>query len=220
MPQSPAGVSPAARSRADSFPHARHERLGCLECHRTGGEHGQLRFERPTGCFACHHRSPTTATCVTCHRASDYGAPKPVTVTITVPRQPPNARTIGFRHEVHASRSCVECHTTPVTLAPAPATRTCTNCHEHHHAAGRRCVSCHTIAEPKAAHPTVEVTHQRCDACHTARIVDRLTPTRSLCSTCHQAKATEHHDAKECTVCHFFASPATYRARLVTRPPP
>jgi hypothetical protein len=75
------------------------------------------------------------------------------------------------------------------------------------------------LAEPKAAHTTADIAHQRCDACHTAATVARLTPTRSLCAVCHPNKA-DHYAAKECTVCHFLADPASYRSRLVTRGPP
>jgi hypothetical protein len=218
-PQTTAAESQRPQTRRDSFPHSRHEKLGCLTCHRSGAEHGQFRIERPSGCYGCHHKEPTPAKCATCHRPEQYGAVKHATVTITVPGQQPKPRTVDFYHERHSSKSCLECHTTPVTLAPAPTKVVCKDCHEDHHAAGRRCSSCHTLAEPKAAHRTVEIAHQRCDACHTATIVNRLTPTRSLCSTCHPTKAVGHYDAKECTVCHFLATPASYRARLVTRPP-
>lgn len=212
-------ASQVVRVGRDSFPHSTHEKLPCLGCHETGATHGRLRFERPLGCAACHHDSPTPAKCATCHRTETYAYPRPVTVTITVPRQESKPRTVQFRHEVHAKRSCLDCHTTPVTLRPGPTKVGCKDCHEDHHAAGRSCSTCHTLADPKVAHKTADTAHQRCDACHTATTVARLTPTRSLCSVCHANKG-DHYAGKECTVCHFLSDPASYRSRLVTRGPP
>ena len=40
-----------------------------------------------------------------------------------------------------------------------------------------------------------------------------LTPTRSLCLACHDAKV-DHNPQRECTRCHFQADPEQYRARL------
>jgi hypothetical protein len=202
---------------ADSFPHARHATLACLVCHQTGSGHGRLTFERPRGCAICHHQAPTSARCPSCHHPEKYATPKPVTVTVTVPGHAPNERPVNFLHERHASRQCVECHTTPVTLAPAPAKAECKDCHSEHHGVNRTCSSCHTVADPKAAHTTLQI-HQRCDACHTPTSVARLTPTRSLCATCHAQKATNHYDQKECSACHFLAEPAVYRSKLTTPP--
>jgi hypothetical protein len=133
---------------------------------------------------------------------------------VTVPNNPPRPRPVEFLHSVHAKKQCLECHTTPVTLAPTAAKASCRDCHEDHHAAGRSCSSCHRLADPKAAHKTLEAAHQRCDACHTNTTVARLTPTRSFCSTCHTAKATGHYDTKECSTCHFLADPASLRPNL------
>jgi hypothetical protein len=138
-------------------------------------------------------------------------------VTVTVPGRQPNPRPVDFLHARHSSRSCLECHTTPVTLAPTKAL--CQDCHSDHHEAGRSCSACHTITAPKAEHKTLEAAHQLCDACHTATTVARLTPTRSFCSTCHAAKANNHYDQKECSVCHFLAEPGVYRSKLSTPPP-
>lgn len=202
----------------DSFPHARHLSVACLECHQTGTGHGRLTFERPRGCALCHHQSPATAKCASCHRPEQYGAVKHATVTVTVPDRLPNPRAVDFSHDRHAARPCIECHTTPVTLAPGPSKAQCVDCHVEHHAAGRDCTACHRIAEPRIEHTPVEAAHQRCDACHTASSVARLTPTRSFCTTCHATQATGHHDRRECTSCHFLAEPTEYRARLLTPP--
>jgi hypothetical protein len=206
-------------AQADSFPHRRHTKIACLVCHQTGTGQGRLTFERPRGCAICHHQAPRQAKCETCHRTEQYGSPKPATVTVTVAGHPPNPRDVPFVHAQHSSRPCLECHTTPVSLAPAPAKAQCTDCHAEHHAVERTCVACHRVAEPRAAHPTPEAAHQRCDACHTRTTIERLTPTRSFCSTCHLPQRTNHYEPRECTACHFLTEPAGYRPRLITAPP-
>ena len=203
----------------DSFPHARHAKLACLACHATGAGHGRLTFEPPRGCASCHHRAPAVARCASCHRTAKYAAPKRATVTVTVPGRRPNPRPVDFLHAQHRTRTCVECHTTPVTLALSPAKAQCKACHSEHHAVGRNCSSCHRIAEPKVEHRTLEAAHQRCDACHTATTIAGLTPTRSFCSTCHAAKTRDHYNQQECSVCHFLADPGVYRSSLITPPP-
>lgn len=209
----------ARTAAADSFPHARHTTLACLECHETGGGHGRLTFEPPRGCALCHHQAPTPETCRRCHQEGENDTPKSVTVTIRVPGRDPNPRAVDFLHSKHTSRTCVECHTTPVTLAPSPATVQCQACHVEHHAPGPTCSNCHRIADPKAEHGVPAFDHQRCDACHTAQSIARLTPTRTFCATCHLPRATEHYDTRECTVCHFLAEPSAYRGRLLTPSP-
>ena len=212
-------LSRSPPAKAGSFPHARHAKLACLACHETGAGHGRLTFEPPRGCAICHHQAPTPARCASCHQTEKYAAPKHATVTVTVPGRQPNPRLVDFLHALHTTRTCVECHTTPVTLALSPAKAQCKDCHSEHHAVGRNCSACHTIAEPKVEHRTLEAAHQRCDACHTATTIARLTPTRSFCSTCHAAKAKNHYDQKECSVCHFLAEPGVYRSKLITPSP-
>jgi nitrate/TMAO reductase-like tetraheme cytochrome c subunit len=211
-------LSRAPPAPPDSFPHARHAKLACLVCHEPGSATRRLTFDRPRGCSICHHQAPTTARCPACHRTEQVAGPKAVTVTVTVPGNPGVPRPVGFLHSQHATRPCVECHTTPVTLSAAPATAQCKDCHAEHHEASRVCSTCHTMADPKTKHVTLEVAHQRCDACHTAATVARLTPSRTFCSTCHAAKAADHYEQKECSSCHFLADPAAYRAKL-TGPP-
>lgn len=213
------GLSRPPPAATDSFPHARHAaKLACLTCHETGAGHGRLTFEPPRGCAICHHQAPAEARCTSCHRTEQYASPKEVTVTVAVPGRQPHARPVDFLHARHVSRKCVECHTTPVTLEPSPAAVQCKDCHSEHHAAGRDCSSCHANADPKSAHKTLETAHQRCDACHTATTIARLTPTRSFCGTCHAANVKDHYEQRECTVCHFLAEPGVYRSKLVTRP--
>jgi nitrate/TMAO reductase-like tetraheme cytochrome c subunit len=215
-------ASPLSRSppsEVDSFPHARHAKLACLVCHVTGTGAGLLTFKPPRGCAICHHQAPASSRCATCHEKNQYMAVKHTTMTVTVPGHDPRPRPVDFFHAVHTKRACLECHTTPVTLALSTPQAQCKDCHSDHHAAGRNCSACHTVADPKLAHQSLETAHQRCDACHTATTIAELTPTRSFCSTCHAAKAKGHYDQKECTVCHFLAEPGTYRSRLITTRP-
>jgi hypothetical protein len=209
----------SALSAADTFPHSRHVKLACLVCHQTGSGSGRLTFERPRGCSICHHQAPGQAKCETCHRTEQYGQPKPKSVTVTVPGHQPVARNVEFVHAQHAARPCLECHTTPVTLGLTPVKAQCQDCHVEHHAVERTCASCHRMTAARIAHPTPEIAHQRCDACHTRTTIERLTPTRSFCSTCHAPKAMNHYEPRECTVCHFLAEPAVYRSELITPPP-
>jgi hypothetical protein len=141
-------------------------------------------------------------------------APQQASMTVTVPGHPAKPRPVDFVHSRHTMKKCVDCHTTPVTLAPAPAIAQCKDCHSDHHAADRACSTCHAAADPKAAHTSLEVAHQRCDACHTASTVAELTPTRTFCSTCHAEKAANHYLQKECSACHFLADPGAYRGKL------
>ncbi len=218
--EGPAGEFPMRppAARQDSFPHSRHVKLACLECHQTGSGHGRLTFEPPRGCAICHHEALTQTPCASCHQTQEYSAAKQITVTVQVDGHQPNPRTVEFFHARHEARPCLECHSTPVTRALSTEKAQCRDCHTEHHAADRTCSSCHKIADPKVEHKTLESAHLRCDACHTTTTIEQLTPTRSLCSTCHVAKAMNHYDARECSVCHFLAEPAIYRAKLLTPP--
>ena len=211
------GPPPAPKTAPDSFPHSRHEKLACLVCHETGEGHGRLTFERPRGCAICHHQAPAQSRCASCHKPAEYSAPIAATAIVTVPGHAPKPRQVEFRHGIHSDQVCRDCHTTPVTLAPDPAKAACKDCHDNHHAAGRNCSSCHAPVKPLSAHESVQASHQRCDACHTAATIARLTPTRSFCAACHTEKATDHYDNKECTTCHFLTEPSAYRPMLSTR---
>lgn len=214
-----APLSRAPPAEAAPFPHARHAKLACLVCHTTGTGVGRLTFKPPRGCAICHHQGTNSGGCATCHKTNEYASVKHTTMTITVPGHDPRPRPVDFFHAMHTKRTCVECHSTPVTREVSAAQAQCKDCHSDHHAAGRNCSSCHAIADPKFAHRTLDAAHQRCDACHTASTVAELTPTRSFCSTCHATKAKGHYDQKECSVCHFLADPATYKSRLISARP-
>jgi len=131
---------------------------------------------------------------------------------VAVAGHAPRDRIVTFRHETHASLRCVACHTTPATLAAQPPA-TCRACHAEHHAAERDCGVCHGAADPRAAHAGLADMHVACDNCHAEEVVALLTPNRSFCRTCHADKQ-EHYADRECTVCHFLASPDEFRAHL------
>jgi hypothetical protein len=185
-------------------------------CHQTGSGHGLLTFERPRGCMICHHQAPAQARCASCHQASELASAKPVNAIVTVPGHEPKPRPVEFFHALHSSKKCIDCHTTPVTMAPGPLKVTCRDCHENHHAAGRSCTTCHGPASPKSQHKSLEASHQKCDACHTPAVVTRLTPTRTFCGACHTEKTSSHYPQKECTACHFLTDPESYKSRLTS----
>lgn len=216
-PDLPPAVRPAVLTpaRVDSFPHARHTRLACITCHASGTQHGRLTFEAPRGCQICHHQRPQQSNCATCHTPTERAQPVPVTIGIAIRDSAARSRPVGFAHPVHDGLRCVQCHTEPVTLAPAASARTCRDCHGDHHAAGRTCATCHTGAQLRTAHSKdLSVSHQKCDACHTASTVALLTPDRSFCLTCHQPQR-EHYVRGQCTTCHFLKQPTEFRPHLL-----
>ena len=213
------GAAIPAPAVADSFSHSRHRRLACLTCHATGSQHGRLTFEPPRGCQICHHQRPAQADCAACHSAGERARPTPLTITIAVRDSAPRPRAVSFAHATHRELRCVQCHTEPVTLAPAPAARACRDCHSDHHTAARSCGTCHQGGELRTAHARdISASHRACVACHTAATVALLTPDRSFCLTCHESRS-DHYPAGECSTCHFLASPDELRPILIHAPP-
>ncbi len=213
----PAAAHPVTAVPADSFPHARHRSLTCITCHVSPGVQtgGKLTFEQPRGCEICHHQRPATNDCARCHQPTELATPITRAVAVEVKDHAPRTREVPFRHAVHDSLACSTCHTTPVSLAPAAPVASCTDCHADHHTGNRACATCHSGREVRQAHKDDrKATHQQCDACHDAATVKTLVPDRSFCATCHQKQATDHFPAKECTTCHFLASPTQYRSHL------
>ena len=211
-----AAPSPVSRSwlaAPDSFPHDRHKQLACLTCHVTSRPNARLTFEPPRGCQICHHQAPAASKCATCHAPGELSPVHAETMTVAVDTRPARSRVVAFAHTTHARLPCTTCHETPVSLAPAAPVKSCTACHEDHHTARRDCAGCHAGGEIRAAHADSVNAHVGCDACHREATVARLEPDRGLCLTCHNAQR-EHYATKECTTCHFLASPADYRAHL------
>jgi hypothetical protein len=135
-----------------------------------------------------------------------------LTIAIAVLAHAPRPRTVAFEHQVHDGLACLQCHTRPVTLEAEPSVMQCSGCHAEHHKPGRACASCHTTDQTVAAHRRPVEAHQECDACHSAERIAPLVPTRSLCLTCHAGE--DHYPAKQCTSCHFQASPEVFQAQL------
>lgn len=220
-PDLPPAVRPAAPPPAvvpDSFPHARHRRLACITCHASGIQHGRLTFEPPRGCQICHHQRPRESDCAACHRPGTRLQPVPLTVAIAVRDSTARGRSVNFAHSVHTALRCTQCHTEPVTLAPAAAALGCRECHGDHHAAGRTCAACHSGEQLRSAHAKdLAASHGGCDVCHAAATVALLTPDRSFCLTCHQPQR-DHYRQGQCTTCHFLKPPAEFRSHLLARP--
>jgi hypothetical protein len=198
---------------ADTFSHERHKELSCITCHPSDRAHGRLSFEPPRGCQICHHQAPARADCTTCHQAGELMASLDVSVRVTVGDSPPRTHAAVFAHETHRVLSCTTCHTTPVTLAPEPAIAQCASCHQDHHASGRTCSTCHSGEGFLAAHRPALTTHTGCDNCHSRETVELLMPARSMCLTCH-SEQRDHYAGRECSTCHFQASPESFRRHL------
>jgi hypothetical protein len=209
----PESRSDLSASPNDTFPHARHSRLACLTCHDLRSKARRLTFEPPRGCQICHHQRPAQANCRSCHEQDQLAAPRLVQVAVSVPKHDPRRRTVQFPHAKHDSLSCTGCHVTPVTLEPVDSAKTCTGCHEKHHAESRDCAACHRTAAITAPHRMPVQAHTGCNACHTPATVARLVPTRSFCLVCHQPQQ-DHYQAKECSACHFQRTPAELQPRL------
>jgi hypothetical protein len=208
-------VLPAQVIQPDTFSHAQHTDLSCLTCHVTRTGHGRLTFEPPRGCQICHHQAPTQNDCAECHSPEELHAPLTVTARFTVAEQPEKSRDLSFDHGAHVDLRCTECHTEAVTLAPGSPVATCTSCHEQHHEPARSCAGCHGGAPVEAAHAPPVDAHVSCDACHQPETVAQLLPNRAFCITCHQPQARDHYADRECTVCHFQASPEAFRPFLL-----
>jgi hypothetical protein len=211
----PPQVGPlSSRLPSDSFNHSRHQQLACLTCHRTESRHGALTFERPRGCQICHHQAPAQSQCRTCHEPGSIADSLPLTIAIAAAGKPPHPRSVGFRHAVHDSVSCVSCHTQPVSLLPSDSTATCQACHARHHEDGRRCATCHRSATMRSVHARQDRTHAACDDCHTSTAIAPLNPGRTFCLACHE-DGVDHYRDRECSSCHLGASPAAFRPRLL-----
>ncbi len=199
---------------ADSFEHARHQKLPCLTCHVPSAQKSKLTFEPPRGCQICHHQDPKTNQCASCHSETRLAPLQSVLVQVAVKDHGPRTRTVGFSHPSHRERACISCHSSPVTMAPADSVTRCQGCHESHHEAGRACATCHRTDAITAPHARPVLAHVRCDACHTRARVAALEPRRSFCLTCHSPQQ-DHYGPAECSSCHLLRTPADYRPQLL-----
>jgi len=216
--------APTARARGpmmgSDFPHDPHQKVPCLTCHDTGDGHGTLTFEAPRGCQLCHHESGTERRCATCHVGGHAPPSLERSVTVAMPDRAASPRPVWFEHARHASRQCTDCHSIVVSRAVAPEKAACNGCHVEHHAVGRVCTSCHTGGERiREVHRTPGFDHRGCDACHTRAAIERITPTREFCATCHATQRRDHHEPRECSTCHFLATPSAFKAQLLRGTP-
>jgi hypothetical protein len=200
---------------SDTFSHPTHKKLACLTCHlsKTGEK---LTFEAPRGCQICHHQAPQRSKCADCHSTEELPEAVAIQVRIAAAGKPARERSVAFRHETHKDKSCINCHTERVSLAPADSVTSCTGCHSEHHETGRDCASCHRTAAITQAHARPVKTHVACDACHATAAIAPLEPKRTFCLACHPP-VVDHNDPKECSACHLIADPAKYRSRLLKR---
>jgi hypothetical protein len=173
-----------------------------------------LTFKRPDGCRNCHHQNPARAECSHCHRPDSLPATIERRITIAAAGRPPRERLVAFPHRHHTSLGCLACHGEPASLAPVDSAATCQGCHGRHHEAERACQACHDNRSILSIHAPPARVHVACDACHATAAIAALTPTRSFCLVCHRTKA-DHNPVRECSGCHFQASPVEYRARLL-----
>ncbi|HEY9014360.1 MAG TPA: cytochrome c3 family protein, partial [Gemmatimonadales bacterium] len=170
---------------ADTFSHQRHRKLACITCHSTTSQRSKLTFQPPRGCQVCHHQRPSRADCASCHTGDELEPAEAVTFQVSVPKHAARSRQAEFAHAEHTTMTCIQCHTTPVTLDAAPAVKQCRDCHGDHHTARRDCAVCHRTSEIKTAHAPPVAAHERCDECHSGKTVEALTPDRGFCLTCH-----------------------------------
>lgn len=190
------------------FRHTMHRIVACTECHSTDESHGTLTVTTPRDCQRCHH-SPRFAQgprgCARCHAPEEF-ASKAITrsQTLRFIDGRTDTRSLPFDHRAHESRTCTECHTTPVTLATAGLS--CNQCHAEHHEPTNDCTACHT--RPRAdVHPRASA-HLSCDGagCHRGAPVNASARTRPFCLACHQDQKT-HREGQNCIDCHPLPAP-------------
>lgn len=180
------------------FDHRRHERLLCRNCHGTGEQHRTLLVRTATDCARCHHDASRVGTCRDCHAPATLPEPGAVAVSLKLTVvDTARTRTLPFGHARHAQVACVECHGTPITLAP---NRACASCHVEHHRAEANCSACHSTIS-RSVHP--RHSHLSCSGtnCHASAVAPRPALSRNLCLTCHPEQRT-HETPRPCAACH------------------
>ncbi len=182
------------------FSHGDHRGQACSACHSSRIRHGELLIKSVTDCQRCHHSGPARLVCSTCHDVTALEGrvlQTPQTFQLAAGHAT-ISRAFPFPHGKHASIACVQCHTDPVTRAPAGAN--CASCHASHHQDGVTCSTCHAAANPIALHKSADHPNCASAACHGARAAN-LPHTRAMCLTCHQAQ-TNHVPGRTCEDCH------------------
>lgn len=199
--EAPVWFEPQAAVPHDSttFPHSKHKKVACTDCHSTDATHGGVRVTRPDGCRSCHHSTTQQVACATCHQKGPTAARSvAVTMNITARKDPSVQRTLTFEHARHAKMECAKCHDETPNRKPKV---TCNACHADHHDPQRDCASCHATA--RTGHD--RSAHEGCTTCHTSSGAAQLTSSRSLCISCHEKQRT-HEPTGECSTCHLVST--------------
>lgn len=191
------GAGLASADDPRPFRHSAHAALACTECHGAGDEHRTLRVRTAYDCASCHHDPGRGLDCSSCHDPAGLEAPREVEATLAFSVwEEARARTLAFRHELHAGIGCRSCHVTEVTLAPA----SCASCHDAHHREGATCATCHE-RPPRGVHGLEA--HLTCggSGCHQGVAAARPALSRELCLVCHTGRRN-HQPQASCHTCH------------------
>lgn len=211
-------ASPLAQVADTSFRHDLHTDFGCLDCHAMQADHGALLVADVSDCRSCHHVRERDRGCAACHQAgelADVVYPRAFTLAISVLDEPVE-REVGFAHEPHEERECVECHVGDDPVL-SPAELDCGSCHEEHHlATASECMACHREA-PEDAHPLN--VHETCSGsgCHVDPPFEVPVPTRTGCLWCHE-DMTDHEPDGECVDCHLSVGSLHASGSTLTSP--
>jgi nitrate/TMAO reductase-like tetraheme cytochrome c subunit len=200
-PERPAPPPPSDTAR---FRHAQHATLNCTTCHSTRTAHGEL-LTQARDCQGCHHADNALGRdCARCHTPGQLQPARTVAVAMALSVwRGPRQRTLPFAHAEHARLDCTDCHTLDRGRGLG---KTCSSCHQDHHASARNCTSCHS--DSRSAHSR-ELHLLGCagSGCHAAERAAGLGPSRAVCLACH-TEQRQHKPGRECAQCHLASWPA------------
>jgi len=177
-----------------SFPHDKHEDVGCADCHETKEPEDKPRSVTHANCFVCHNQeselAPLPPNCDTCHKpaAPEKRASTERVFAHVVVQQQSATDYSQFKHDNrnHARLPCLLCHrrennspqpTLPGKAAHAP----CAGCHaqQFSNPASAICTICHTDAQSGKvkAFPPLRSFDAR---------FDHAKHSDAACATCHR----------------------------------
>jgi len=199
-PASFGGIRTGAAPRdSAAFPHSRHKKLACTECHATSDTHGAVKVKAPDGCFGCHHGVEQKTACATCHTTTAKSLKQlSVTFHISARRVTGPTRDLPFRHAQHGRLDCAKCHAQDTKKS---VITTCNSCHADHHEPDRECSTCH--AKARESHD--RASHDGCTTCHIDARFASMIASRTLCLSCH-ARQREHYPSGDCASCHALST--------------
>ncbi|MGQ0719984.1 MAG: cytochrome c3 family protein [Candidatus Eiseniibacteriota bacterium] len=208
----------------DHRTHVIEQGLACASCHSPNDLFLDDRrtFDPAHGstvslaeCARCHHAGADASSCGTCHSDEELARGRPVTLSVSVGGGSPRPREVSWVHDGHRDVACDRCHGITPAGGITAGGESCRTCHSEHHTADRDCAACHRLPEIRAAHSPD--THTECDVCHSRGTIETLVPDRRFCLVCHGEQVDHHAEpGAECAACHFLASPAELRPRLMT----